>query len=483
MSTQRLNAAMVVRHVGPYALRPLEVRTSDRSLAAAKHYGFVIGYMAIIAAFALPSTLLLHYGLATDQPGGSVFIKFLPSTYLAIAGGLVAIYGSRKSGGLTRLFQESPALAWATALLVLCAVYSVLSVGISGVAIYANTYLSAMFLAVATAGATPRQRRIIGYTLVTFATFNVAMSVLEGLTMTHFLPLSPDLKASYNNGINEFRGQAFYEHPLTGALATSLAVFLVMGMRLRNWISGLLIGALFIGLMSFGGRAALAVTILIVVLAAMVRLAIALVRRRLSLSFLAAIAAGALLLPVLLVAVVTFTDVGTRIMSHLYMDNSADVRVVQWRVLDLVSFHQALFGTPSADIVAMKTQIGLNKPGTDIESFPLLMFLNLGLVGLPFYALSLLLFVYHLGSRTKSSAGWLMVTAAMLICSTSNSLGRKTPDLMFLSAFAIGLSGFSTKERTVVPETPRRVDEPPVRRTRAALSPNVTRPIRALAER
>ena len=485
MSMQRLNAAMVVRHAGPSNLRPLDVRPSGRSLSTARYYGFAIGYAAIIAALVLPSTLLLHYGLATDEPGGNVFAKFMPATYLAVIAGGIALYGSRNSGGLTRLFRDSPALAWATVLLVLCAVYSVLSVGVSGVAIYVNTYLSAMLLAVATLHATARQRRIIGYTLMVFAILNVGISLLEGATHAHFLPVDPGLQAGYNNGVDEFRGQALYEHPLTGALATALAVFLLLGMRLGNWTAGFLLGVLFVGLMSFGGRAALAVTILVIVVASLGRLVISLVQRRLSLSFLAAVMAGAMLLPVLLVGLVMYTDVGIRIMSHLYMDNSADVRVIQWRILDLLSFHQTLFGVPANDVIAMKAQIGLDKPGTDIESFPLLMFLNLGLVGFPFYLLSLALFVLHLGARTKSSAGWLMVVAAMLICSTSNSLGRKVPDLLFLTAFATGLSGFSTKERTPVAAVRRRVPEPlPTRPTaRSALSPNATQRARALSDR
>ena len=458
------------------------MRTSGRSLSNARYYGFAIAYAAIVAALVLPSTLLLHYGLASDEPGGNVLAKFLPSTYLAVAAGLIALYGSRDSGGLSRLFKDSPALAWSTVLLVLCAVYSVLSVGVSGVAIYANTYLSAMLLAVATLNATPRQRRIIGYTLMAFAVLNVAISLLEGATHTHFLPVDPGLQASYNNTLDEFRGQALYEHPLTGALATALAVFLLLGMRLRNWIAGPLLGFLFVGLLSFGGRAALAVTILVIVVSSLGRLAISLVRRRLSLSFLSAVVAGALLLPVLIVALVTFTDVGIRIVSHLYMDNSADVRVIQWNILDLLSFHQTLFGVPAPDVIAMKAQIGLDKPGTDIESFPLLMFLNLGLVGFPFYALSLLLFVLHLGKRTKSSAGWLMVVAAMMICSTSNSLGRKVPDLLFLAAFSTGLSGFSTRERTQVAAVGRRGSEPPTPRTRSALSPNVQQRARAFVD-
>jgi hypothetical protein len=69
----------------------------------------------------------------------------------------------------------------------------------------------------------------------------------------------------------------------------------------------------------------------------------------------------------------------------------------------------------------------LEKPGTDIENFWLLMFLNLGVVGLPFLVGALFLLLFHQGQRTNTPIGWMMVIATLFICSTSNSLGRKTP--------------------------------------------------------
>ena len=43
----------------------------------------------------------------------------------------------------------------------------------------------------------------------------------------------------------------------------------------------------------------------------------------------------------------------------------------------------------------------------------------------------------------------------LLICSTSNSLGRKTPDLVFLSIFAIALSSFKARQEQAPPKPAR----------------------------
>src|SRR5262249_11691273 len=61
----------------------------------------------------------------------------------------------------------------------------------------------------------------------------------------------------------------------------------------------------------------------------------------------------------------------------------------------------------------------------------------------------------HLGRRANTGASWMLVTVVLLICSTSNSLGRKTPDLVFLSMFAIALSSFKEREEQAAPEPAR----------------------------
>ncbi len=441
--------------------------------ADSAHIAFVLGFITIVLVFLLPASLLVYLKVYSDAPGDSVLTKFHPATYTAVLGAWFALYGNRRSGGVVGLFRERPALAWSIVLILATTVYSVLNFGLSGIALYVETYLAAALTAVALEMGKPRQLRALGYTMVVFCLINVAISLMEGATQTHFLPLDPGLGKNVDLGIEDFRGQAFYTHPLTGALVTSMALFSLLGMRFRGWVAAAMFGAFMVGLMSFGGRSALFTSLTTLVAAALFQMASGLATRRLNIGFLAAFIAGVFLLPVLFAILTTMTDVGMRIMTHLYMDNSADVRIVQWRVLPLLNFHDILFGASLTRIEQLKVLVGLTGPGADIENGWLLLFLSLGVIGFPIIAGALFLFVSHLGKRADMPVAWLVVIVTVLISATNNSLGRKTPDLIFLAAFTVALSGFGARANELDEEPAVASEESPwIRRTRLALMPS-----------
>ena len=120
---------------------------------------------------------------------------------------------------------------------------------------------------------------------------------------------------------------------------------------------------------------------LMIASAALFHFASSLVKREMNLGFLAAFVAGSILIPVLIAVLLTETNVGQRIAQHLYTDNSADVRVIQWWILPLLNWPMFLFGLSAVRFDVLKTQIGLS--GLDIENPWLLTFLGLGLLGGP----------------------------------------------------------------------------------------------------
>jgi hypothetical protein len=97
----------------------------------------------------------------------------------------------------------------------------------------------------------------------------------------------------------------------------------------------------------------------------------------------------------------------------------------------------------------LKYQIGLAATDTDIENFWLLSFLDLGIIGFVVWLVALGLFVVHHGRNSRSPYGWMMLLAFIIIDSTANSLGRKSSDLVFLSAIMIGLSGYRRPQEAV----------------------------------
>jgi hypothetical protein len=166
------------------------------------------------------------------------------------------------------------------------------------------------------------------------------------------------------------------------------------------------------------------------------------VRRNLSLGFLGMLAAAALVLPPLLLMVITSTDIGNRILTHLYLDDSAEVRSIQWQVLSYLSLPDVLFGVPLSRLAVLKYQIGLAEATNDIENFWLLMFLYLGAMGFAVFLLALGLFLAHMGRSVAHPLGWMLMISAILVDSTSNSLGVKSADLFLMVACMVAMKGY-----------------------------------------
>jgi hypothetical protein len=406
---------------------------------------FAIGLLAVIVEFAISGNTLENLGIDYASPGGNLLVKLHPGTYLVSLAAFIALMLTRPAGsGLGRLFRGSPALASFIVLTLFCAFYSIANVGFSGAANYVESYLSAGLLAVALEGGSDRQKRTLAWWIIGFCVLSIILSIGESVTQTHLIPLHIGDAPSKElvDDVEDFRGDGLFGHPLTAALTTSMATFLLLRMRMNGLLKAALFTTFLVGLLSFGGRAALGITLLMVGLAAVVLLVRGVVMRNLSMGLVGTIVAALLILPPLMLILITSTDIGERILSHMYMDESANVRSLQWLVLNHLNLHDVLFGVPPDRLDILKYQIGLGADTTDIENFWLLMFLNLGAIGFVVFLIALGLFLMHLGRTTAHPLGWMLLLAAILIDSSSNSLGRKSSDLFLMAACMIAMTGF-----------------------------------------
>lgn len=406
---------------------------------------FAIGLLAVILEFAISGNTLAVMGIDYSSTGGNPLVKLHPGTYLVMIAAFMVLMLTRPAGsGLVRFFYKTPALATFIVLILFCAFYSIVNVGFSGAATYVESFLSAGFLTIALEGGTDRQKRSLAWWVVGFTLLSILISIGEGATQTHLIPLHigelPTQEAV--DDVEDFRGAGLFGHPLTAALSTSMATFMLLRMRMNGLIKAILFTTFLIGLLSFGGRAALGTTLIILGLAAIVVLFRGVVMRNLNMGFVGAIGAAVVILPPLMLVVITSTDIGGRIITHLYMDDSADVRSVQWLVLQHLNLHDVLFGVPPDRLGHLKYEIGLGSATTDIENFWLLMFLNLGSIGFVVFVIALSMFVAHLGRTTAHPLGWMLMFAAILIDSSSNSLGRKSVDLFLMAAYMIAMTGY-----------------------------------------
>jgi hypothetical protein len=400
---------------------------------------FTFALLAIITEFCISSNTLTALGITNDQPGGNPFLKFAPGTYLALLGAIVAIAGAPSSGrNVSYLLRKAPGLILFMGLMIFCLIFAAINVGTTGVGIYVDTYLSAGAIAIIMVNASERQRKTLAKLILALCLVNVLMALAEYIHQEHFIPVevkSGGVKAVTDNEGEEFRPSALYAHPLTGAMATSFGIFLVMSSGLRYKVAAVYFSIFAIGLLGFGGRAALVVTLMVLVLWTTMSFARDFVRGRLNGRLFGTVLLCVSTLGPLGVFLVTETPVGERIAARAYYDESAEVRADQWLVLDKLTPQQAIFGTPAVDLEQIFAQVGL----LGVENPLILIFLNLGIIGSPVFAFGLVVYFLYLRSAYPDS-GWLLL-AAIFILSSSNSIGVKGPDLFMMTACAVTMKG------------------------------------------
>lgn len=415
--------------------RPALLTRSDSRVAS---IFFWWGVLCILLAMFVPYAMFAEVGIPITA------VKLHPSTILAILGGSCALM----SGVVpfhTRVHQHPALILFVFGVPVLMA-YAVMANGISGSATFPETFWAAGMLAVMLETATPRQKRILGGIVIAICVLNVLIGLGESLVQKEMFPAitDPDVTVAVTA---DFRAHAFYGHPLTASLVTAMAMFLLYAMRPRMIVGAPIFCIFLIGLLEFGGRTALAVTLAITIAVVLWKLLVGIVRRNLSVEFALSVLAGAIAIPLLVAFVVTQTSIADRIMDTLYFDGSAEARTTQFEVFRHLTMRNWMFGISHDQLDVLKYQIGLGGKYTDIENCWILLFLDLGSIG--FVAMLFLLFGFlmHLGRYARDANGWLLVAAALIIDSGANSLGVKCIDLVVEVVLIVAISGYADRAR------------------------------------
>lgn len=436
-----------------------------------------IFWLAVVAIFL---QIFLGY-VVFDAAGISPqLIKLHPATLLVMVGGIWALI---RGVPFQQRCRETPGLVVFIVLIPVLAVYGAISTGVSGSAIYPETYWSAGLLAVMLQPASPKQKRLLAKLLIAICVVNVCVALIESRTATNWFPavFDPDSLESKIHTDVDFRANAFFNHPLTGSLVTTMAIFLVYAMQMRFIAAASIFGFLLVGLLAFGGRTALAVTIILTMAMAFYTLMSGIIRRNLKLDFVLAVLAGAIVIPILLAVIVTQTTIAERIMDTLYYDDSAEVRTMQLKIFQHLTLPDWLFGITRDRFSFLKYQISLGGTTTDVENFWFIMLIGLGVIGFAVWLAVFLGFLYYLGRVSRNVNGWLLVIASLIIDSGSNSLGVKTYDLFIEVAFVMAMSGYAgyvRSPRMARPQAWNRLN--PIGRPESALAGVVAAPGRGL---
>ncbi|HTZ71586.1 MAG TPA: VpsF family polysaccharide biosynthesis protein, partial [Acetobacteraceae bacterium] len=218
---------------------------------------FFLTFAALGCYFLLGARLLVAAGIPYDEEGGSPFLKLHPGTYVAaIACALRLCAGLRPLCVCWRLAARDRGLAAAGAAILFCVLYEATLSGAGGLVMLLDSFLPACLVGISLADMTPEQAsRLTGY-LRLLVLLNAAIALGEMAAHAHLVP-SDDPSASPRA---EFRPAALYDHPLTGAAATMIGVLLAPPPRLGAPWRVVWQCVLIAALISFGGRAAIAMT-------------------------------------------------------------------------------------------------------------------------------------------------------------------------------------------------------------------------------
>ncbi len=393
---------------------------------------------AVCAELCISANLLTWVGIPYVTDGGALPLKFHPGTDLLTAATLAGL----AAGPASWVRALGPQLLVFFAAIGGCILSIGLLTGPSNLIVLLDTFLPAGLLAAVLSRASGRTLARLRLAMQLLLAANAALALAERAMQATLVPLYLNDNA-YNPVTEDFRPTALFDHPLTGALMMMMALTLAPAARGWRLAYQALIWA---ALVAFGGRMALGVTLLTV--AAGVawrgwRLLLARDRRAIWTLLAAGLGAGGC---AALLAAALAAGLGDRLIAHMYWDQSAQVRLAQWQILGQFDIWQVLFGVPREDLLHMLNRLRLGTGVEVIENFWLLMFVSLGALGFPLFLAGLGALLAWCWQRTVRPGRALLV-GALIVASSSNSLGRKSTILVCLVATTACIPARSAESR------------------------------------
>ncbi|MBW6506879.1 MAG: VpsF family polysaccharide biosynthesis protein [Rhodobacteraceae bacterium] len=387
---------------------------------------------------------LLDQAIAYSSPGGALWQKIHPGTWLIMGAFLLR----RKNSRVEPEFLWLGRAAWAFLIVLSYATFAmILRSGPSSVAYLLDTYFAAvlagLYLTRARASVAAAAFRLI----VGLALINSVIALFEILTRVHMLP-DPGFFFSY------FRAYAVFGHPLLNALITGTVALFVLSNRSFGHASSLYFMLAIAAILAFGARAALAFLIPVAILPELASVGRRIRARSASLLALVTVPMGSLLIVAVTGILVFQTRFGERILGMADLsDNSVGAR------LRVLSIYQNLpptdfwFGISAS---AKRVLIEQNPYFSTIENFWVDMSLSFGMLSFSAFVVFFLAYMVAL-AQTRLVFAVSALGFFLLVASTNNSLSVKSPALLVLVALIVAARqiarGAAQASRGVSPES------------------------------
>jgi hypothetical protein len=385
---------------------------------------------AIASEFCISANVLTWIGIPYVTEGGALPEKINPGTYLlCLAFAVQILRQDRPNRAAWLLLGGDRKLVLYLGCLVLCLCYMSLTTGTGNMIVLVDTFLPAGLLACILRDATAAELRVLLIVFRYGICINALLALGEATAHATLVPLYLN-DVEYHPVDGEFRPTALYDHPLTGGVMTLMGLWQAPRTGLFRC---LYLGLCSAALLAFGGRAAVAVALASAVFLAGSGLLRRVLRRDRRALHLLLCYGFSLVASTALAVVLIAAGFGERLLSHLYWDQSAQVRLAQWSFFEDLSFWQVLLGTRRADMLALLAPLWLRSGVGVLENFWLLMFVSLGFLGFPLFVIAFFTLLAWCWRRTGLH-GHVLLVSVVIVVSTSNSLGRKSTLLVGLIA-------------------------------------------------
>lgn len=397
---------------------------------------FVAGLCAHIL---LSAHALLHLGYPYEAPLLGPFpFKIHPGTYLmAIALFVALISRGHPARSALHVARREPLLALHLGVMVGSLAWLLWRHGTSGAAFMVDTHWMPAIAAMTLMHFNDERRAYLLRLLAALIAINAAIALLEYVLQARLIPLYLAGQASGFAEETHFRASALLGHPLTNAKLAAMLLPIALFLPMRAiWRWGH-VALILLSLLAFGGRASLAVALLVYGSWGGFRLLQDLVRGRFSYLQLTGGVVIAMLAIAGLVGVVIVTGLGERIFASLYLDNSASVRLRVLSAYDHLTAEELWFGISARDIDVVALRLGLDPRYEAIENGWIYLSMQLGLIGFAVWMVgfgSLMLWLIRRGPGLALAGVFIFLTSA----STSNALASKSISQGLAVTYVVG---------------------------------------------
>lgn len=404
---------------------------------------YALTLLALAVYMTLASPALTALGIPYSSSNGSIVFKLHPGTYLLWLTLALSLFAEGNPlTALVRRLREMPLLvAYASGIAVAC-LYSLSRYGMSGMAFYVDTLTMPAVIVLILCRFDQAQLRGVYRLMLSLLLINAVIALGEAAVRRTLIPFSiGDAVVTFNSG-SDFRATALLGHPLENALVTSVMLLAALDVPMSA-MRRLGMSILFVlSLLAFGGRTSFLLSTIVLLAYATVRCLRGLRTGKYSYFRTVGVLTVVVLASPVATALVWASGLGERVLSKLYLDDSAEVRLRIYDVFDYIDASGLFFGLSPERIQLVSAWIGLDPTFETIENFWLLMLLQLGVFVFIVFCAGLLSGMLLLWRRS-GLGGRLALFVFLLTASTTNSLASKSSSLTELFAILYCLAAFA----------------------------------------